>query len=91
MSNTKQQTDEKTSTSLEVSWQVIVHNDPVNTFQYVILALMTVLKLNNETAIKFTNAVHNEGESVVWSGSKELAEHFMHELQTWTLTTSIRN
>lgn len=53
---------------------VILHNDPINGFDFVIASLMKVFRYDMLRAFKLTTAAHLKGRSVVWSGHKELAE-----------------
>lgn len=55
-------------------YAVILHNDDDHTFQYVIDVLMKLFALPLEKAFILTNQVHNQGKSIVWSGTLELAE-----------------
>jgi len=53
---------------------VILLNDDKHTFLYVIDVLIKVFKYSLEEAKKITLEIHEEGEAVVWTGSKEVAE-----------------
>ena len=55
-------------------YAVIIHNDDLNTFDFVIEVLMKVLKFTLEKAVQHTLEAHHTGRSIVWSGSLELAE-----------------
>lgn len=81
---------EKTETAQEHPWQVVVLNDPINLMEYVTMVLMTVLKLPKAQATKHMLAVHEQGESVVWTGAKEQAELYVQQLLGWKLNTQLR-
>lgn len=53
---------------------VVLLNDDKHTFPYVIEVLIKVFKYSLEEAKKITLEVHQEGEAIVWTGSKEVAE-----------------
>ena len=72
-------------------WNVIVLNDPVNLMPYVVMVFQRVLGFNPEKAKKHMLEVHEEGRSLVWSGSREKAEHFMYVLQQWQLTSILQH
>ncbi len=50
---------------------LIVHNDEVNTFEYVIQALVDILKMAPEQAEQCTLIIHFKGKYAVKHGSKE--------------------
>ncbi|MEM8781252.1 MAG: ATP-dependent Clp protease adaptor ClpS [Planctomycetota bacterium] len=53
---------------------VILHNDPHNTFEFVIDTLVKILKIETGQAIRFTLTAHRTGKCAVWTGPKEHAE-----------------
>jgi ATP-dependent Clp protease adaptor protein ClpS len=53
---------------------VILHNDDINTFEFVISVLQKVFRYEEQKAIVLTLEAHVKGRSIVWSGSKEVAE-----------------
>jgi ATP-dependent Clp protease adaptor protein ClpS len=58
----------------DVPWVVIVWNDPVNTFAYVIFVFQKLFGYSRTKASRLTNQVHYEGKAVVASGSREKCE-----------------
>ena len=56
---------------LDVPWVVIVWNDPVNTFAYVIFVFQKLFGFSRAKASRLTNQVHFEGKAVVASGARE--------------------
>ena len=52
------------------TYQLIVHNDEVNTFDWVIAALIAVCKHNYEQAEQCAMLVHFKGKCAVKSGSE---------------------
>ena len=71
--------------SLEVPWNVIVHDDPVNLMSYVTFVLMKVFSYPKKKATTLMMQVHDQGRSIVWSGDREKAEFYVqqvHQLKT---------
>jgi ATP-dependent Clp protease adaptor protein ClpS len=74
-------------TGLGGHWRVIVLNDDHNTFEGVASALSTVLPgVTYEQGMSFANQIHNSGQAIVWSGARELAEHYWEQLDGRGLT-----
>jgi ATP-dependent Clp protease adaptor protein ClpS len=55
-------------------YAVVLHNDDVNTFEFVICVLQKVFLYALPKAFILTRQAHESGRSVVWSGSLEVAE-----------------
>lgn len=91
MAKTKIKTHIKTETvpKLDTQWNVLVLNDPINYQHYVILAFMTVLRVEHAVAQKLMMEVHQEGRAIVWSGAREPAEMIALELQQWHLQAQL--
>jgi ATP-dependent Clp protease adaptor protein ClpS len=69
------------------SWRVIVLNDDHNTFEGVAGALSTVLPgVSYDEGMAMANKIHNTGRAIVWSGQRELAEHYWEQLEGRGLT-----
>ena len=72
--------------SSDVPWITIVWNDPVNLMSYVTYVFMTYFKYSREKAEKLMMQVHQDGRSVVSSGSREEMERdvsAMHSYGLW--------
>ncbi len=69
-----QKTKNKTRTKKQPPYAVIVHNDELHTFPYVIEVLQRVCGHPKTKAVELTNNVHYAGQAVVWSGALEVAE-----------------
>jgi ATP-dependent Clp protease adaptor protein ClpS len=68
-------------------WQVIVMNDNHNTFEGVAFALSHTLPgITYERGLKLADGIHRSGRAIVWSGVKELAEHYHDQLGGFGLT-----
>ena len=68
-------------------WQVIVLNDNHNTFEGVAFALSHTLPgVSYERGLELADRIHRSGRAVVWSGVRELAEHYHAQLGDFGLT-----
>jgi ATP-dependent Clp protease adaptor protein ClpS len=77
------------SASLDLPWLVVVHNDPVNLMSYVTMVFCRVFGWNRERAKKHMMEVHRLGRSIVWSGGREQAEHYVQQLHTFLLLATM--
>lgn len=65
---------EKTRTMKQPPYAVVLHNDDVNGFEYVVVVLRKVFHYGRMKALFLTLTAHMRGCSHVWSGSLEVAE-----------------
>lgn len=86
-SDTLTRTDEETS--LDVPWNVVVHDDPVNLMHYVTFVLMKIFGYEEKKATILMMQVHQNGRSIVWSGEREKAELYVQQLQAHQLKTTL--
>jgi ATP-dependent Clp protease adaptor protein ClpS len=73
-------------TRLAVPWVTIVWNDPVNLMSYVSLVFQKYFGYSKKKAEKLMLEVHQDGRSVVSTGSREEMERdvqAMHEYGLW--------
>jgi ATP-dependent Clp protease adaptor protein ClpS len=69
------------------SWHVIVRNDDHNTFDGVAGALArTIPGMTLDMGYSMADRIHNTGLAIVWSGHRELAEHYWEQLRDHGLT-----
>jgi ATP-dependent Clp protease adaptor protein ClpS len=69
------------------AWRVIVRNDNHNTFDHVATTLARVLPgVSLERGHQFADSIHSNGQAIVWSGNRELAEHYWQQLDSAGLT-----
>jgi len=69
------------------AWRVIVLNDNHNTFEGVAFALSHTLPgTSYERGLEIADRIHRSGRAVVWSGVRELAEHYLAQLGDFGLT-----
>jgi ATP-dependent Clp protease adapter protein ClpS len=71
---TKAQPQEGTSNIVIEPWNVIILNDNVHTFDEVIAQIMKATGCSPDHAADVAWKIHNEGEAVCFTGSKERAE-----------------
>jgi ATP-dependent Clp protease adaptor protein ClpS len=74
---------------LDVPWQVVVHNDPVNLMSYVTMVFQKVFGYPREKAEKHMLEVHHKGRSVLWSGTRERAELYVQQLHGYLLLATL--
>ena len=73
--------------SLGDAWKVIVLNDNHNTFDGVAFALArTIPGVTYDRGLELADRIHRSGKAVVWSGDRELAEHYWTQLTDFGLT-----
>lgn len=66
---------------------MIVRNDNHNTFDHVAQTLSSVLPgVSLEQGHRIADQIHNSGQAIVWSGPRELAEHYWAQLDGAGLT-----
>ena len=70
-------------------WLVIVWNDPINLMSYVTWVFQKLFGYSLAKATKLMLEVHNEGRSVVSSGSREKAELDCYRLHAHGLWATI--
>lgn len=74
---------------LQSVWVVIVHNDPINLMSYVTLVFQKVFGFTLEKAEQHMMEVHHNGKSIVWSGDREKAEHYVQVLHGYQLLATL--
>ena len=79
----------ETANELDLPWQVVVHNDPVNLMSYVTMVFQKVFGFSRDRAEKHMLEVHREGRSIVWSGVRERAELYVQQLHGYLLLATI--
>src|SRR5471032_1741574 len=79
----------RTAEELDLPWQVVVHNDPVNLMTYVTMVFQKVFGLTREKAERHMLEVHQQGRSVLWSGMRERAELYVQQLHGYLLLATL--
>jgi ATP-dependent Clp protease adaptor protein ClpS len=75
--------------SFDSAWNVIVHNDPVNLMNYVVMIFQRVFGFSKEKAQHHMLEVHFLGKSVVWSGMREKGEFYVQQLHSHLLLATL--
>lgn len=71
-------------------WRVVLHNDDVNSMDYVVRSLLRcVPSLTPEEAVEVMLRAHERGEATVIRCPKEAAEHYRARLESCRLTATI--
>lgn len=78
-----------TQSQAERPWLVVVHDDPVNLMSYVVLVFRRVFGYDEVKSRRHMLEVHETGRSILWSGNREQAENYVHELHKWQLTATL--
>lgn len=79
----------RTAEELDLPWQVVVHNDPVNLMSYVTMVFQKVFGLTKEKAERHMLEVHEQGRSILWSGMRERAELYVQQLHGYLLLATL--
>jgi ATP-dependent Clp protease adaptor protein ClpS len=74
---------------LDLPWQVVVHNDPVNLMTYVTMVFQRVFGFPRERAERHMLEVHHKGRSILWSGMRERAELYVQQLHGYLLLATL--
>jgi len=75
--------------ALDVPWQVVVHNDPVNLMSYVTMVFQRVFGYPRDKAEKHMLEVHQKGRSILWSGMRERGELYVQQLHGYLLLATL--
>ena len=76
----EQETEEKTR--LAPRWKVILHDDDVTTFEFVIQLLVTLFHKEITEAVRLTYEVHETGSALVTVTSFERAELYVEQVRS---------
>jgi len=70
-------------------YKLILHDDNVNSYQKVWVALMVFLQKNCDESKQNTMETHNQGKTILGKYHLELAEHYASKLKSIGLNVSI--
>lgn len=70
-------------------FKVLLHNDDVNTFEHVIVAIVKLTTLDPHQAILKTLEAHEAGVSLLLVTHKERAELYVEQFASFSLTVTI--
>ncbi|MCX6887200.1 MAG: ATP-dependent Clp protease adaptor ClpS [Verrucomicrobia bacterium] len=80
---------DKTDSKIDPGYLVICWNDPVNYMEYVTHVFQRVFGWNRQKADFHMLEVHEQGKSVLARESLEKAEHYVHQLQKFSLHATL--
>jgi ATP-dependent Clp protease adaptor protein ClpS len=87
--STTVQPREETEVVLDLPWNVVIHNDPVNLMSYVTHVIRKLFGYDETEATRLMLQVHEQGRSIVWTGAREKAEHYVRELHAHQLLATL--
>ena len=64
-------------------YNVILENDDLHSFEFVVDSLRKALCCTEQRAIQFTHEAHTTGRAIVWTGPKEVAELKAEQIQSF--------
>jgi ATP-dependent Clp protease adaptor protein ClpS len=73
--------DTEASTRLAPPWKVILHNDDVTTFEFVIWLLVTLFAKEPEEAVRLTFEIHETGAGLATVTTQERAELYLEQVR----------
>jgi ATP-dependent Clp protease adaptor protein ClpS len=73
---------EETKTRRLPPYNVILENDDYHSMEFVMSVLQKALAYTEQKAYQLMMLAHTSGEAVVWTGSKEVAELKMEQMQS---------
>jgi ATP-dependent Clp protease adaptor protein ClpS len=79
-----------TETKSDNPWVCIVWNDPINLMNYVTHVFMTYFKYSKEKAETLMLQVHQDGKSVVNTGSREEMERDVNAMHSYGLWATLQ-
>jgi ATP-dependent Clp protease adaptor protein ClpS len=68
------ETDTETKTRRQPPYAVILHNDDINTMEFVVAVLRKVFGYTVEKCVELMVEAHEKGRAAVWIGPLEVAE-----------------
>jgi ATP-dependent Clp protease adaptor protein ClpS len=75
--------DEAIQPRLLPPYNLILENDDFHSFEFVVMVLCKALGYSVERSVQYTLEAHETGQSVVWTGSKEVAELKLEQITTF--------
>ncbi|MBI2806568.1 MAG: ATP-dependent Clp protease adaptor ClpS [Planctomycetes bacterium] len=78
---------EDTATRLLPPYNVILENDDYHSMEFVIGVLQKALGYNEQRSFQLMRLAHESGQAIVWTGSKEVAELKMEQMQSFHETS----
>ena len=86
----KTKTKSKQDKKDETEWRVVLHNDEVHTFEYVVMSIVKVIgTIDRKKAWDICVLTHGNGKATITKAWKQQAEKYCLGLQRQGLTASI--
>lgn len=63
-------------------WRVLLHDDPVTTFEFVIGLIQRIFRKQHREAARLTFEVHRTGAAVITVTSRERAELYVEQVRS---------
>ena len=79
----------RTEEAVDLPWNVVVHNDPITTMNYVTMVFQRVFGYPRDKSEKHMYEVHRQGRSILWSGVRERAELYVEQLHGYQLLSTL--
>jgi ATP-dependent Clp protease adaptor protein ClpS len=76
------ESDVASETRLAPRWKVLLHNDDVTTFDFVVWLLVSLFGKEPPEALRLTTEVHETGVAVVTVTSRERAELYVEQVRS---------
>ena len=70
-------------------FKVLLHNDDVNSFDHVIMAILKLTALQTQDAVLRTLEAHESGVALLLTTHRERAELYVDQFATMSITTTI--
>lgn len=80
---TSTETDTAVRPHLLPPYNLVLENDEDHSFEFVVVVLCKALGYALERAFRYTMEAHEAGQSVVWTGAKEVAELKLEQVLTF--------
>jgi ATP-dependent Clp protease adaptor protein ClpS len=78
----EERTESRAETRVAPRWKVILLNDDITTFEFVIDLLVRLFHKNRHEAVRLTHEVHDTGAAVVEVTSLERAELYVEQVRS---------
>lgn len=82
-------TENQEDTLNATPYNVVVLDDPVTLFSYVVMVFRAVFGYTQQKALHLTGQVHHEGRAVVWSGVRGEAEVYLQHMREANLRSCL--
>ena len=76
------ESETKEKPAVQPRWKVILLNDDVTTFEFVIDLLITLFRKDHTEAVRLTHEVHEQGSAVITITSLERGELYVEQVRS---------